>query len=208
MKQLLVSLLLLFLIVINSRSQDYPAFQKEFHLVYVELSNNNNRMGITYKLRTLYDELLFKKDDFATFLSNSDRGQFYISDEYINDLFLQIRDMNISLPNAEFDLRKIVEYWNNNDIVSQDSADITSLDYKNLVIHYFISPSFYDLSSDQISFKLLNVMNLNESNHNAGQVQLKFYFNRDDVDNFFEQAISDRENRWDQNPYGYKYETY
>ena len=165
-------------------------------------------MGITYRLRTLYDELLFKGDDFLTYLSNSDRGLFYRADEDINNLFLQIRDMNISLPNAEYDLRRIVQQWNETDIASQDTSNVTHLDYKNLVIHYFISPSFYNLSSDQITFKLLNVMNLNKVNGNSGQVQLRFYFNRDDVDRIFEETIKEKVDQWDKKPYGYTYETY
>ncbi len=166
-------------------AQESKMNEHDYHLIYIELSNNNNRMGLINELNGLFNSFTANGDSFISYLSNAENGKFFIGSNRIEELFYLIGDLNISLPNVEFDLRKIINYWNENDITYLDDDGITHHLYRSLKIHYFVSPSFYNLSGEYFASKLLSINNLNELNGNTSQVQQVFYFNADDTDNGF-----------------------
>lgn len=166
-------------------AQESGTIERDYHLVYIELSDNNNRMGLVNNLNNLYNSFTEKDDCFISYISNALNGQFFVGSNRIEELFYLIRDLNTSLPDVDHDLRKITGYWNEEDITWLDKDGITNHIYRSLNIHYFVSPSFYDLSGEYFASKILGVNNINELNGNTGPVKEYFYFNKNDADDEF-----------------------
>lgn len=166
-------------------AQEARTVEHDYHLVYIELSDNNNRMGLVNELNRLYNSFTEKGDQFISFISNAENGQLFESTNRIEELFFLIRDLNTSLPDVDHDLREITDHWNEHDITRLDENGITHHIYESLHIHYFVSPSFYDLSGEYFASKLLGVNNINDLNGNTGRVQQLFYFNANDSDDEF-----------------------
>jgi len=181
MMRILTFSILLFLTSMNISAQDLIKNKCEYHLIYIELSANNNRKGLSDRLNSLIKGYSEQGDSIVSYLSNAENGRFYIGTLRIEELFSLIGDINIALPDVELDLRKITNYWNEHDITFLDKNGITHLKYQGLKIHYFISPSFYELADEHFASKLLAVNNINEYNKNTDEVQQLFYFNREDI---------------------------
>lgn len=139
-------------------------------------------MGLINELNNLYNTMISKGDSFVSYLSNAENGKFYPGVDQELELFSFIGDLNTSLPDVDFDLRKIISYWNEDDITYLDQDDVTHHLYQNLSIHYFVSPSFYDISGEYFASKLLDINNLNDLNGNIESVAQIFYFNALDTD--------------------------
>lgn len=180
----------------------------DYHLVYIELSDNNNRMGLVNQLNNLYNSFTEEGDHFISYISNARKGELIEGSKRIEELFYMIRDMNTTHPDLDYDLRKITEYWNTNDITWLDNDGITHHIYRELHVHYFVSPSFYDLSGEYFSSKLLGVNNINELNANTGSVHQYFYFNKNDADDEFMSYIERKQRQGLKNSVDQKFNTY
>ena len=163
---------------------------KDYHLVYVELSDNNNRMGLINDLNTTIQKCINRGDDVVCYLSNSENGKFFTGSEQIDELYFIIGDVNISIPDIEYDLERIISFWNENDVTTLDQDGVTHIMYDKLYIHYYVSPSFYNLSGKDFAFKLLAINNINEINGNTGQAHQMFHFNHGDTDAGFLEFIN------------------
>lgn len=166
-------------------AQDTITINHDYHLIYIELSDNNNRMGLVDQLNSLYNSFTEKGEHFVSYISNARNGHFFMDSDRIEELFYLIRDLNTSLPDVDYDIRRITNHWNEDEITWLDTDGITHHIYQKLCIHYLVSPSFYDLSGKYFASKLLGANNLNELNGNTNQVHQYFYFSANDADDQF-----------------------
>lgn len=178
---------------------------KDYHLIYIDISRCQDRQNFTYDLRQLLDSILLRKDDFLIFLSNGYQPEILSSDKYDkqqkDNLISLLQTLNTSPPVLRFDKDTIFKIWDIHDIKNVTIDNQTILLYKNICFHYFISADFLKLEETEIVDWFLLIKDLTKKHIDTRRIIIDFHFSAKESEVFLARKSQLDEN----NQSGYKY---
>lgn len=204
-------ILLFLLIPLNAGvaiSQDRKVnSEHNYHLIYLDISENRNRQNLTTATLGLLDDVLQSGDVFHLFFSNGHLPEIFQSGKNFTakdrDRLVELLQHAIpSPPNINFDKDNLLNIWDSTDIKGITADNRTLLLYERLYLHYFISSGLFRLQEEELVDRLLLVKDLTRKHIDPGKIYIKFYF-----DNEFKESFLRRQKQiFESNPAGYNYE--
>jgi len=180
-------------------------YNKDYHLIFIDLSQSKDRQSLTREVSELIDSIKESKDDFLLYLSNGDHPEMIgtaVGSTDIRDILSSLQTLNTSTPKADFDRDSILNMWGRNDLIGYDIENSASLNYNNIHLHYFISSVFFDLSENEIIYRMLLIKDLTKAHIiDPKRININIYFDGREADYFRE--CKERINT--ENFYGYEY---
>jgi hypothetical protein len=161
---------------------------KNYHLIYLDISHSKNRQELTAKLLSLLDDIIKKDDVFLLYLSNGYRP------EIINSLGSQkqeteritslLQTLNTSPPILRFDKDSILNIWDKNDIVTYNKDGKVSINFRTLNFHYFISSDLFKLEEDELIERFLLVKDLTKRYFDTHKIIIELVYDKDGSEPF------------------------
>jgi hypothetical protein len=180
-------------------------YNKDYHLIYVDISKTNERQNLTVKIVALLDEINSREDAFLLYLSNGYKPEIISSQNNLKqqkeNLVSALQVLNTGSPIISFDKDSIMNIWDKNDIIEISADGKIRLRYKSIYIHYFISSDLLKLEEEEIVDRFLLVKDLTKNYIDPYKICVEFLFQKGDSEGFLQRKQQlDKSNKT-----GYKY---
>jgi len=178
---------------------------KNYHLIYLDISRTADRKDLTVKLLGLLDDIIKKNDDFLLFLSNGYKPEILSSGSMqklqSDNILSLLQTMNTSSPFLMFDKDSILNIWDKNDIIYYSKEGDVKLNYRSLYFHYFVSSDLFKLDEYELIDHFLLVKDLTKKHIDSKRIIIELFYSKDDSTPFLNRKTQ-IENR---NTTGYSY---
>lgn len=178
---------------------------RNYHLVYLDISRTMERKDLTHKMVTLINEIKNNKDDFHIFLSNGYKPEIIysqvIDNKRIEELASLLQTLNTSSPILMFDKDTILDIWDRNDIITVNKQGKIELLYESVFFHFLISSDLLKVQEVELIDRFLLVKNLTRRHIDPERIIIDLIFSRNDSEAFIERKKQLEDNNWT----GYQY---
>jgi len=178
---------------------------KNYHLIYLDISHTKDRKDLTHKMVTLISEIRKTRDDFHIFLSNGYRPEIIYSQEIentqIENLASLLQTLNTSSPILMFDKDTILNIWDRNDIVTLNKQGQVELLYESVYFHFMVSSELLKVQEVELIDRFLLVKNLTKKHIDPKRIIIDLIYSRNDAEAFLERKNQLADFNWT----GYNY---
>lgn len=178
---------------------------KNYHLIYLDISHTKDRKDLTHKMVTLISEIRKTRDDFHIFLSNGYKPEIIysqvIDNKRIEELASLLQTLNTSSPILMFDKDTILDIWDRNDIITVNKQGKIELLYESVFFHFLISSDLLKVQEVELIDRFLLVKNLTRRHIDPERIIIDLIFSRNDSEAFIERKKQLEDNNWT----GYQY---
>ena len=135
--------------------------EKNFHLIYVSLSDVSNRSFVINHISNYLEPLKDSEDQVVFIISNGNKPDLFVSLESKDDVFSVLNLINPYAPNEVIELEKLVDlFYENNILFTSNETDPLSSIFKQVKFSFYLDEKILTNTMDYLYHRLMVITEL------------------------------------------------